>query len=342
MKIIDLFSGIGGLSLGFEWAGFEPVVAVDLWSDAIKTYNYNRTSKVGIVQDISSFNNQVLPEILKKNSINGVIGGPPCQGFSTVGTRDVNDPRNHLYLEFYKTVKISKPDFFVLENVRGMLTLNNGEFVKDLLKRFGSLGYNIEYKLLNAADFGVPQNRHRVFFVGVKRKKFEFPETKKNPISSLDGISDLPGLADKNQKKYKTVAQNEYQSFMRQNSKSILNHDFTLHSQQTVDVIKLVPDGGNIKSLPPEYWNIRKYNKAFERMSSNKPSNTIDTGHRNYFHFCENRIPTVRESARIQSFPDNFEILGTKGSQYKQVGNAVPPLLANEIANQIKKILNNK
>jgi DNA (cytosine-5)-methyltransferase 1 len=342
MKIIDLFSGIGGLSLGFEWAGFEPIVAIDLWSDAIKTYNHNRTSKVGIVEDISSFNNHVLPEILKKNTVHGVIGGPPCQGFSTVGTRDVNDPRNHLYLEFYKTVKISKPDFFVLENVRGMLTLNNGEFVKDLLKRFGSLGYNIEYKLLNASDFGVPQNRHRVFFVGVKNKKFEFPETKKNLLSSYDGISDLPGSADKNQKTYKTLAKNEYQSFLRKNSKTILNHDFTEHSQQTIDVIKLVPDGGNIKSLPPEYWNIRKYNKAFERMSSKKPSNTIDTGHRNYFHFCENRIPTVRESARIQSFPDNFEILGTKGSQYKQVGNAVPPLLANEIANQIKKILNNK
>lgn len=340
MKIIDLFSGIGGLSLGFEWAKFETIAAIDLWEDAIKTYNHNRESKVGSAIDITQFNDKILPGIIAANKINGVIGGPPCQGFSTVGTRDVNDPRNHLYLEFYRTVKISKPDFFVLENVRGMLTLNKGEFVKDLLKRFGSLGYNIEYKLLNAADFGVPQNRLRVFFVGIKDKKFEFPSKKDFILTSSDGINDLPGILDKNQSSYKSNPNNDFQSLMRKKSKGIMNHDFTEHSQQTVDVIKLVPDGGNIKSLPAEYWNIRKYNKAFERMSTNRPSNTIDTGHRNYFHYFENRIPTVRESARIQSFPDNFEILGTRGSQYKQVGNAVPPILAFEIAKQIKKTFN--
>lgn len=340
MKIIDLFSGIGGLSLGFEWAKFDTIAAIDLWEDAIKTYNHNRKGKVGSVIDIAEFNKKVLPNLVSNHEIKGIIGGPPCQGFSTVGTRDVNDPRNHLYLEFYKTVKISKPEFFVLENVRGMLTLNNGEFVKDLLKRFGSLGYNIEYKLLNAADYGVPQNRLRVFFVGIKNKKFEFPSPKNYILTSYDGINDLPGIHDNNKEKYKSKPQNDFQSFMRKKSNSILNHEFTEHSQRTIDVISLVPDGGNIKSLPPEYWNIRKYNKAFERMSTKKPSNTIDTGHRNYFHYSENRIPTVRESARMQSFPDNFEILGTKGSQYKQVGNAVPPILAYEIAHQISKTLN--
>jgi DNA (cytosine-5)-methyltransferase 1 len=127
---------------------------------------------------------------------------------------------------------------------------------------------------------------------------------------------------------------------MRKKSKFLKNHEVTLHNEQTTSVISLVPDGGNIKSLPPKYWEIRKYNKAFQRMNSNLPSNTIDTGHRNYFHYSENRIPTARESARIQSFPDSFEFLGTKGSQYKQVGNAVPPLLAKVIAINILKHLN--
>ena len=126
---------------------------------------------------------------------------------------------------------------------------------------------------------------------------------------------------------------------MRGTVKAPKNQDYTSHSEQTISIINKIPDGGNIKSLPPEYWQVRKYNKAFERMSSSRPSNTIDTCHRNYFHYLEPRIPTVREAARIQSFPDKFEILGTRGSQYKQVGNAVPPLLAQAIAEEIKKLL---
>ena len=131
----------------------------------------------------------------------------------------------------------------------------------------------------------------------------------------------------------------EYQKLMRNGKKTIKNHEVTFHNEQTTNVISMVPNGGNIKSLPPEYWNIRKYNKAFQRMNSELPSNTIDTGHRNYFHYEANRIPTARESARIQSFPDSYEFLGTKGSQYKQVGNAVPPLLAKVLAQKIKSYL---
>jgi DNA (cytosine-5)-methyltransferase 1 len=126
---------------------------------------------------------------------------------------------------------------------------------------------------------------------------------------------------------------------IRGNSKIILNHEETKHSDKTKEIISMIPDGGNIKSLPENYWEIRKFNKAFQRMNSKLPSLTIDTGHRNYFHYCEDRIPSVRESARIQSFPDSFEFVGSKTSQYKQVGNAVPPLLAYKLALQIKKYL---
>lgn len=336
MKIIDLFCGIGGLSLGFEQAGFEVVTAIDMWADAVKTYNHNRKEKVAQVISVEDFNVNVLPQIVSTEKITGIIGGPPCQGFSTVGQRNVEDPRNKMYLEFYKAVRMANPDFFVIENVKGMLTLNKGAFVKDLLERFGEngLGYTISYKLLNAADYGVPQNRYRVFYVGIKNKKFEFPEPLGYQLSAKDGISDLLGA---NENRYGTEPQNDFQKTMRLGCKKPLNHDYTCHTEQTIGIISKIPDGGNIKSLPREFWEVRKYNKAFERMSSLRPSNTIDTGHRNYFHYAEPRIPTVRESARIQSFPDNFEILGARGSQYKQVGNAVPPMLAKVIACNILK-----
>lgn len=338
MKIIDLFCGIGGLSLGFEQAGFEVISAIDMWNDAIITYNHNRTSRVAKIQTVEEFNSKELIEIVNNQHVTGIIGGPPCQGFSTVGKREIDDPRNKMYLEFFKAVKIASPDFFVIENVKGMLTLNKGAFVKDLIERFGpnGLGYDISYKLLNAADYGIPQNRYRVFFVGIKDKHFVFPTPFDFKLTASDGISDLVGA---NSNHYGSEPNNDYQRLLRGNMTKPLNQDYTSHSEQTIAIISQVPDGGNIKNLPEEVWHVRKYNKAFERMGSFKPSNTIDTGHRNYFHYSEPRIPTVRESARIQSFPDNFEIIGTRGSQYKQVGNAVPPMLAKVIAEKIKEVL---
>ena len=340
MKIIDLFCGIGGLSLGFEQAGFEVCAAIDLWDDAIKTYNANRKEKVAQTISVEDFNEKVLPGLVATTKISGIIGGPPCQGFSTVGKREIDDARNRLYLEFYKAVEIAQPEFFLIENVKGMLTLNKGAFVNDILRRFGDcpggLGYHISHMLMNAADYGVPQNRYRLFFVGLKNGVFSFPEKQSKVWTTAEGIGDLVGSDSVH---YGCAAQNDYQRRLRGEQKRPLNQDYTAHSQQTIDIISLIPDGGNIRCLPREFWEVRKYNKAFERMDSKRPSNTIDTGHRNYFHYLEPRIPTVRESARIQSFPDDFEILGTRGSQYKQVGNAVPPLLAYEIAKQIIKAL---
>lgn len=339
-KIIDLFCGCGGLSKGFEMAGFETKIAIDMWSDAVKTYNHNRVNKVAICEDVHNWDDSFLEEICKDGDIVGIIGGPPCQGYSTVGTRDVNDPRNHLYKEYCRIVEKIRPSFFVIENVKGLTTLSGGAFKDDIINRFSNLGYTVKYQILNAADYGVPQNRHRVFFVGMKNKGFHFPKPLDYKITTEEAISDLPELKGPEKiDRYKQNPVTEYERQMRGNSTVLFNHEGTNHTQQTIDIISLIKDGGKIKDLPEEYWKIRKYNKAFERMNSKAQSNTVDTGHRNYFHYSQNRIPSVRENARLQSFPDDFEILGSKTSQYKQVGNAVPPLLAFAVANAIKETI---
>ena len=332
-KIIDLFCGCGGLSKGFEMAGYEPVLAIDFWQDAIETYNYNNKKNIAMCKDIKELDKEFLKKLKKENEIVGIIGGPPCQGYSTVGKREIDDERNFLYIQYCRIVEEIQPEFFVLENVKGLLTLNGGKFKEDIIDRFSALGYTVNYKLLDASDFGVPQNRKRVFFVGIKNKKFEFPVEQKNKVTTEEAISDLIS----NEKEYSSKAKSVYQRLMRKDSTRLYNNEFTKHTSQTEKIISMIPDGGKISDLPSEYWNIRKYNKAFQRMNSNSQSNTIDTGHRNYFHYSENRIPTVREAARIQSFPDDFIFTGSKTSQYKQVGNAVPPLLAFEIAKQISK-----
>lgn len=341
-KIIDLFCGVGGLSYGFKKNNYKVVAAVDHWKDALITYKYNFPDVEIFNQDIKYFNKNHLEKIIIKNKIiDGVIGGPPCQGFSTVGTRRIEDKRNHLYLEFFNTVKKVNPKFFIIENVSGFLSLSNGLFINDIIKRFGNngLGYKINYKLINSSNYGVPQNRKRVFIVGTKDKEFKFPKENNKIISSYEAISDLNFKLNFNRGngvyKYSIKAKSLYQKQMRKNSQKIVNHETTNHEDQTINVISRIKDGGTIHDLDRKYWEIRKYNKTFQRMNSQLPSLTIDTGHRNYFHYKDNRIPTVRECARLQSFPDDFVFLGSKTSQYKQVGNAVPPLISELLAKKI-------
>ena len=236
-KIIDLFCGCGGLSLGFEMAGFESALAIDFWKDAIVTYNHNRKNKVGICEDIRNLSDEYLKSLNESGEIVGVIGGPPCQGYSTVGTRDINDPRNHLYLQYCRVVENVKPDFFVLENVKGLTTLMGGMFKEDIYNRFSALGYTVVYKIINAAHYGVPQNRERVFFVGIKDRKFEFPNGNSDElVTCSDALSDLPIINEINGElpfhNYHLPAQNEYQSKMRSGSANVLNHQITKHSER--------------------------------------------------------------------------------------------------------------
>lgn len=346
-KVVDLFCGAGGFSYGLEMVGFESVLAIDLWKDAVDSYNLNHINPCALNIDINLFNNEEIKKLSDKYQIDGVIGGPPCQGFSMVGTRSKEDERNNLYLHFIRFVDEIKPKFFILENVKGLLTLEKGYYKKDIVERFSKLGYNVNYKLLKASEYGVPQNRERVFFVGLRKdvfgdKYFDFPKPNLTSfVSTSDALDDLPSL-DRNQSQYSYISdpKNGYQKLMRIDSpEKITNNDITKHMTKTLEVIKRIPDGGSIKDLPEEYYKIRNYNAAFKRMNSKLPSSTIDCGHRNYFHYIENRVPTVRESARIQSFPDRFEFVGSKTSQYTQVGNAVPPLLAKAIGEKIRNLL---
>lgn len=343
-KIIDLFCGCGGFSKGFENAGYTVELAIDSWNDAIETFNINHKKRSGVTKNIYDYTNEEIKQFGEDHNIIGIIGGPPCQGFSMVGKREVNDARNTLYLQYVRFVEQIKPEFFILENVKGLLTLEKGYFKEEIINRFSKLGYNVTYKVLRASDYGVPQNRERVFFVGLRKdtfkdKYFVYPLPVKHIVGTKEALSDLPSLDNnENETKYKTEPQNDFQKLMRKNSNYIKNNEITVHTEQTKNIIAMIPDGGNIKSLPEEYYKVRNYGSAFKRMNSKLPSTTIDCGHRNYFHYKENRIPTVRESARIQSFPDDFEFLGTKTSQYTQVGNAVPVLLAEAVANSMNKM----
>ena len=346
-NVIDLFAGCGGLSYGFMKAGFDVVLGIDNWKDSLDTFSKNHPGAKTHLADLA----KVRPvEITKKygitpGQIDVIIGGPPCQGFSISGKRKVEDPRNGLYKSFVEFVGHFKPNAFVLENVPNLTAMGGGLIKDKIINDFEKIGYKVVYKILRASDYGVPQNRRRVIFVGLKNgNTFTYPEPtfgiNNIPFNtSYDALSDLPEHSVIDGSIYQTKPLSEYQKNIRINSTGIYNHEDTKHSEQTVKIISLVPDGGNYKNLPPEYQNKRNVHIAWTRINSIKPSITIDTGHRHHFHYKFNRVPTVRESARLQSFPDTFIFSGSKTSQYKQVGNAVPPILAEAIGVQLLKYL---
>lgn len=355
--VVDLFSGAGGLSRGFMDAGFDVVLGIDFDDAALKTFKENHGQAEILKLDLFDLNNiDVIEEYIRSKGItlDVLIGGPPCQGFSLAGKREEFDERNGLYYAMVKVAERLKPKVVILENVPGMLTLYNGAGAKRVEEDFSEIGYELEKpKILYAPEYGVPQIRKRVFFVmHLEEIKGEFeypvPLLKENEfVSAEQAISDLPTLVNDNDfsldkiRDYISPPQSNYQEVMRKNSKIVYNHVPTNHAQKTIDLIALVPEGKNYKALPPEILEERtfKYNEALTRYHSKKPSRTIDTGHRTHFHYKWNRIPTVRENARLQSFPDDFIFYGNKQEQYRQVGNAVPPLLGKVLALKVKELL---
>ena len=347
---IDLFCGAGGLSLGFQQAGFNILVGVDNDQAALDTFEYNHKGAIGLNADLSM--QETFELILKTagdRNIDVIIAGPPCQGFSLTGPRNFDDPRNQLYLAVIEMVKQYQPKGFIIENVPGMANMYEGLVKDEVLRRFKEMNYNIDCKILKACDYGVPQMRKRLIFMGVRNDIGEpnFPNpvfgsgTEKPYRTCRDAISDLPPRINeigKNEDIYSGPALTEYQKMMRGNCSVLYNHVATDHKPFVKETIALVPEGGNYKNLPAGVGESRKFHMAWTRLDGNAPARTVDTGHRNLFHYELNRIPTVRESARIQSFPDDFVFKGTRTKQDRQVGNAVPPLLGQVLAEELLKI----
>lgn len=347
--VLDLFCGCGGFSLGFKNASYEILLGVDNDEKALITFSKNFREDQSMNLDLSEDESlESVKRVIGERRIDVMIAGPPCQGFSLTGPRNFDDERNKLYLSVFSFVSEFKPKAFVIENVPGLATLYNGKIKSEIIRRFRKLGYNVVSDILCSADYGVPQMRKRIFFVGLAKdyRKFIFPDKTHSPdtyISCEDAISDLPSRENElghDVDHYSQKPKTSYQEKMRIGSKVLHNHVATNHTEKVKNVIKLVPEGGNYRDLPPGVGTSRTFHEAWTRYHSKKPARTIDTGHRNHFHYRYNRVPTVRENARLQSFPDIFVFYGTRTQKYKQVGNAVPPLLAENIAKELMKYLN--
>lgn len=348
---IDMFCGCGGLSSGFQDAGFELLFGIDHDLPSLNTYSHNFGEGRGVAIDL--FDKKYLNQIEKKvaensSTLDMVVAGPPCQGFSLTGPRNFDDPRNQLYLSVFGVVKKFKPKAFLIENVKGMKTLYGGEVVAEIVRRFTALGYSVTTPtILSSANYGVPQIRERLFIVGVRKEfgNFEFPKpthSEETYITCEEAIGDLHSREEDfgvEVDEYYLPPQSDYQKYIRKGSKKLFNHVASKHTELVKSVIRLVPEGKNHEALPPGVGESRKFNEAWTRYHSKKPSRTIDTGHRNHFHYKWDRVPTVRENARLQSFKDTFQFIGTRTQQNRQVGNAVPPLLAFHLAKHILKFI---
>lgn len=351
ITVLDLFCWCWGLSYWFSMSWYDVLLWIDNWKDCLDTFAYNHKNAKILCADISKIGKDDVQNILWDKRIDIIVWWPPCQWFSLAWKRDSKDPRNKLVIDYVKIISEIRPKFFVMENVLWLLSMKDEEWnlvIENLKNEFWKIWYNINYKLLYAHNYWVPQKRWRVFIVWNNIWiDFKFPEIKndwiKVPFVTVwDAISDLPLLDNdfwEEKTKYIQNPKSEYQKFIRKDSQYIFNHTKSNHSEQTIKVINLVPEWWNRKDLPPEYQNIRSFSNTRKRLDSKQPSVTIDTWHRHHFHYKANRVPTVRESARIQSFPDTFEFKWSRTSQFKQVWNAVPPLLAKAIADEIKKYL---
>lgn len=348
-SVVSLFSGGGGLDIGFLNRGFELLWAIELNKNAANTYRENIGSHI-INSDINKIDIDSIP------NADIIIGGPPCQSFSLAGKRDSKDKRGKLIWRFLEIIEIKRPKLFLFENVTGFLSAKDkyGNRVIELLtEKFKNLGYTLNVEVLNSADYGVPQKRKRVFIVGVLgNDKYVFPksthgEGKEKYITVSEALSDLPSPRETEQTYYKSEPQNNYQKYIRKNNKDyVTEHLFPQMSELDQYIANHVKPGGNYMDIPSDVNSkrIRRLQKeggrttCYGRMDPYEPSYTINT----YFnrpnvgcniHYEENRLITIREAMRLQSFPDNYKLISTtKKDKYLIVGNAVPPLLAEQLA----------
>lgn len=346
--VIDLFCGIGGFSKGFEKAGFRVLLGIDDWDIAVKSFEQNHKGAKIVLSDIREIPNKFFKKY--KNKTDVIIAGPPCQGFSMSGKRDPKDIRNTLFEEVIRVSSILKPKIIVMENVVGLLSMKNpkGKLVRDLvIERFKDIGYETECRILNAADFGVPQKRRRVIFIASRVGKIGFPDPThseksyitlggkkiKSWVSVGDALGNIPDVGANKYSPPKT----EFQEIMSNGATEIYNHDNTNHSDEIIKRMSFIPPGGNWRDVPKEYYNVGgEHSNNYRRLNPNKPSITIKHATKSMIiHPSHNRCITVREAARLQSFYDSFILHGTKFEQHQQLANAVPPLLGLAIAKHI-------
>ena len=355
-KVLDLFCGAGGLSYGMHMnSHFQTVVALDNDEKAGETFKKNMPEAEVIVGDITddSVKKNII-ELSRQKGVNMIVGGPPCQGFSSKGKKlGLDDPRNFLFREYLNIVKEVSPAVFVIENVKGMLLSTNGWFKDEIVKAINQLGYFVEVGVLNAMDFGVPQSRERAIFICSKNVSVHLPVPDKRLLKLINGkeeyttvrdaIGDLTylnsGEGDFVQD-YITKPLCKYQKLMRYGSIRLYNHKASDHKQVAIDKLKLIPPEHGKESLPVEMHGNQQFRTTWGRLKWDEVSPTIDTrfdaasnGTNN--HPFLHRAITPREAARIQSFDDKFIFYGSKVYIRKQIGNAVPPLLAKAIADQI-------
>ena len=365
-KVIDLFAGAGGMSVGFKRAGFGITGSIERIEKYSKTHELNFPeckSLSGDIRDISPLNFENITGI-SKSSPTIIIGGPPCQTFSSAGQSKINslkkgdvktDPRNYLFKSYFEYVGYFKPDIFVMENVPNLKTKYKGQIFSEILKICAELGYEVTYDILNAADYGVPQVRKRLFIVGCRNgNQFKFPEPTHadNPATVYDAISDLPVIFDgirAGKLPYsRNVKLTKYQKLLRNKIEEVDNNICRMSNDRAKKIFSHMKQGDKYMDLPKKVRSILPFREdifpdRLKRLVIDKPSWTILAhigmdGYR-YIHPTDNRTLSVREAARIQSFPDNFVFTGNMREQYIQIGNSVPPLLAEALAGAVKKHL---
>lgn len=370
---IDLFSGCGGLTKGFSMAGIRSIFASDIDENAAKTFYRNFPDTPFLCKSITDIEKEEVDELLDGKEPDIIIGGPPCQGFSLANKRRnkiKDDPRNKLFYGFVKFINWYSPKAFVMENVKGLLSMQNGEVIKTIVEEFtnaGECGYNVAYKVLVASDYGVPQNRERVILIGYRKDLNILPQHPEpyeldHLVTVDEAISDLPQIGagqGTEVQEYPEEPQNEYQRLMRANSTYVLNHVAMKHTPRLIARFEAIKPGqdlldvwethGALKRGAPSEKSTIKFHQNNQRLYGDRPAPTIAASFQsNFIHPHLNRNFTAREGARLQSFPDDFVFEGMrtkmsweKGlSQYQQIGNAVPVLMAKAIGECICQTLN--
>lgn len=347
VKAVHLFAGAGGLSLGMEQAGMEVVLANEKEHDFARTHMINYPSVRVIEADIK--------DVDFRRELGGLVvdvlaGGPPCQGFSTVGKKEFSDPRNILFEQFLRAVGEVSPRYVIFENVAGFRRLYKGQIYRRTIEGLSSLGFEHVSAVLNAKDYGAPQSRQRTIILAWQRGEKPLcmpPATHGTPekpfLTLMDAISDLPLLHPGEERSdYLCDPKNAYQSLMRAVAGPLTEHKCARYGEHMRKVISHVPEGGSIMDIPEELRPKGYFKNTYARLLPDVPCTTIT---RNFgtpsssrcIHPWQNRALSTREGARVQGFPDHYRFHGSKGSKNLQIGNAVPPALGRALAEQIIK-----